>query len=297
MIVSADKMAYDEQMATFSVHAVNLSTYSLGETDKIVTMFSAEQGLIRAVAKGARKPGAKIGGRAEPLNINRYLIAKGRNLDIITQSESIGSFPQLRHDLTRLSFALYFAELTQSFGQGLHEESATFFEYLGLALSGMADSENDPVLLSLEFELHLLERLGYKPELTVCIACSEPMTEYRLAIFHHDSGGLICTSCHRGKNQESVQEHFSFEYGEDAQDNAVLQERKYRPYAGHVTTHITPLVWKKLVMMSSGLKHEHPETNASEGMTRANQAARKLIQTYLEHRGSRRMKALDLIDA
>jgi recombinational DNA repair protein (RecF pathway) len=67
------KMAYDEQMATYSVHAVNLSTYSLGETDKIVTMFSAERGLIRAVAKGARKPGAKIGGRFEPLNINQYL--------------------------------------------------------------------------------------------------------------------------------------------------------------------------------------------------------------------------------
>jgi DNA repair protein RecO (recombination protein O) len=289
-------MAYDEQMATYSVHAVNLNTYSLGETDKIVTMFSAERGLIRAVAKGARRPGAKIGGRSEPLNINRYLLAKGRNLDIITQAESIGSFPRLRHDLTRLSFALYFAELTQSFGQGLSEESAAFFEYLGLSLSRIADSDEDPVLLSLEFELHLLGQLGYKPELTICIACAEPMTEYRLAIFHHDSGGLVCSDCHRGKNQNSVQEYFSFEYGEGAQSNAVLQERKYKPYAGHVTTHITPLVWKRLVMMSSGLRHDESQTNVSESLTRANQAARRLIQTYLEHRSSRRMKALDLID-
>lgn len=283
-------------MATYSVHAVNLSTYPLGETDKIVTMFSAERGLIRAVAKGARKPGAKIGGRSEPLNINRYLLAKGRNLDIITQAESVGSFPSLRHDLTRLSFSLYFAELTQTFGLGLSDESAPFFEYLGLSLSRMADSDRDPILSSLEFELHLLDQLGFKPELSFCIACGEPMTEYRLAIFHHDSGGLVCSHCHGGKNQESVQEHFSFEYGEGAQSNAILQERKYKPYAGHVTTHITPLVWKKLVLMSSGLYHDQPETSSSESMVRANQAARKLIQTYLEHRGSRRMKALDLID-
>jgi len=40
-----------------------------------------------------------------------------------------------------------------------------------------------------------------------------------------------------------------------------------------------------------------PETTASESMIRANQAARRLIQTYLEHRSSRRMRALDLIDA
>jgi hypothetical protein len=93
-----------------------------------------------------------------------------------------------------------------------------------------------------------------------------------------------------------VQEYFSFEYGEGAQSNAVLQERKYKPYAGHVTTHITPLVWKRLVMMSSGLRHDESQTNVSESLTRANQAARRLIQTYLEHRSSRRMKALDLID-
>ena len=73
-------------------------------------LFSRERGIHRAVAKGARKPGTKMGGKSEPLNINRLLLSKGKSLDIITQCESIESFGALRKDFARLSYALYFAD-------------------------------------------------------------------------------------------------------------------------------------------------------------------------------------------
>src|SRR5580704_11965922 len=115
-------------MPTYTVTGINIATFNLGESDKLITIFSSERGLIRAVAKGARKPGAKVAGRAEPLNVNKLLLATGRSLDIITQAESIETFPKLRQNLVRLSFALYYAELTQHFGPGLCEENEAHFD-------------------------------------------------------------------------------------------------------------------------------------------------------------------------
>jgi len=64
-------------MPTFSLTGINVGTFNLGEADRIVTFFSRERGLHRAVAKGARRPGTKLAGKSEALNINRMLLAKG----------------------------------------------------------------------------------------------------------------------------------------------------------------------------------------------------------------------------
>jgi DNA repair protein RecO (recombination protein O) len=285
-------------MATYSIHAVNLATFNLGETDKIVTMFSAERGLVRAVAKGARKPGAKIAGRSEPLYVNKMLLGKGRNLDIITQVESIASFSNLRNDLDKLAYGLYYAELTLHFGQDLSEASADYFDHLCRALSLLADSGEEPLLLSLRFEMQLLERLGIKPELDVCVGCRDPLTEYRLSFFHHDSGGIVCDRCFSGRDRVAVQEKLIFDYGEDAPQNPALRSRVRSPYAGSPGTHITPMVWKRLVLtakVDTESVSAYGESAPTQSITAANAAARRLVQGYLEYKAGRRMRALDLL--
>ncbi len=182
-------------MATFSLTAINVGTFNLGEADKIITLFSREKGIHRAVAKGARKPGAKIAGKAELLNVNKLLLAKGKNLDIITQSESIETYPNLRHDLKRLTYAFYYAELTQVFGLELTEESARYFDRLTLSIGLMAASGRDPALLCLEFEFALLELLGIRPELNHCVSCRDALNERNISAFNHELGGLLRQKC------------------------------------------------------------------------------------------------------
>ncbi|HEY9684619.1 MAG TPA: DNA repair protein RecO [Oculatellaceae cyanobacterium] len=285
-------------MATYGLHAVNLGTFNLGETDKIVTMFSAERGIVRAVAKGARKPGAKIAGRSEPLYVNKLLLAKGRNLDIITQVEGIASFSSLRNELEKLSYGLYYAELTLHFGQDLSEASADYFDHLCRSLSLLAESGDDPLLLTLRFEMQLLERLGIKPELDVCVGCRDPLTEYRLSFFHHDSGGIICDRCFSGRDRVTVQEKLIFDYGEDAPQNPALRDRARSPYAGAAGTHVTPMVWKRLVLSSkvdSEAGGSFGQASTTPSVVAANAAARRLVQGYLEYKAGRRMRALDLL--
>lgn len=265
-------------MPTYSLTAITIGTFALGESDKILTLFSSERGTVRAVAKGARKPGTKISGRSDVLSVNKLLIAKGKSLDIITQAESVESFRQLRTDLQRLSYSLYYAELTQQFGQSLDEESDLWFEFILQSLRAQNELKGDPALLCLEFELQLLDLLGYKPELDACVVCRSPLTEYTLAVFHYDLGGVVCERCFSQKKK--VRET------DEAFDPAFMR--------GSNSTHLTPLVWKRLVLATQTPGEMH-DMNAPQNVIRANQAARRIAQSYIEYRAGRRMKSLDLI--
>ncbi len=254
-------------MPTYSVNAINVGSFNLGESDKIITLFSAERGLIRAVAKGARKPGAKIGGRAELLAVNRLLLANGRSLDIITQAESIETFKGLRNDLTRLSYALYYAELTSHLGQGVSGETELYFELLVNALRQLSSPQSNPAYLCLIFQLSLLHLLGLKPELDSCVICRKRLAEYDLSVFHHDLGGTICDRCFTSEDRKSS--YF---------------------------TYLTPLVWKKLILAGSASFTDNPFVSAqSELIEKTIMAARHLLETYIEHRCGRKMNALALI--
>lgn len=272
-------------MPTYTVHAINIGSFALGETDKVITLFSAERGILRAVAKGARKPGSKIAGRADVLNVNKLLLATGRTFEIISQAETIDTFPKLRQDLVRLSYGLYYAELTQHFGQGLGDESESFFEHLCWSLGQQAQAEEEAASLSLTFELYLLEQLGYKPEVDYCVNCREPLTDYKIALFHYEMGGIVCETCVTDERRVRVAER-------DTRSTSSLGSAHY---AGAQALHITPLVWKRLVLARSGAGGQDHQNSTAAHLIRANQAARRVVQGYIEHRAGKRMKALDLI--
>ena len=62
-----------------------LRTHRLGETDRILTLLLQGRGKVRAVAKGVRRPGSRIGGRVEPFSHVDLELHEGRSLDIVRQ--------------------------------------------------------------------------------------------------------------------------------------------------------------------------------------------------------------------
>ncbi|CAN5620339.1 hypothetical protein BH11CYA1_BH11CYA1_18810 [soil metagenome] len=290
-------------MSTFSLTAINVGTFNLGEADKIITLFSRERGMHRAVAKGARKPGAKIAGKAELLNVNSMLLAKGKNLDIITQCESIETYPNLRHDLTRLTYALYYAELTQVFGQGLTEECVRYFECLTLSIGLMAASGRDPALLCLEFEFALLEMLGIRPELNYCVSCRDGLNERNISAFNHELGGLLCQKCFykiraMASSSQAPQVH------EEAALSLKAEQRFEAIDHQRSNIYVTPLVWKRMVLARIGSDNINIDvaenaTELSEGkdanLKMATTAARRVMHAYIEYKAGRRFRALDLL--
>ena len=69
-----------------------LRTQKLGEADRIVTVLTRRHGKVRAVAKGVRRTKSKFGSRLEPFSHVDLQLYTGRNLDIVSQAESIRSY-------------------------------------------------------------------------------------------------------------------------------------------------------------------------------------------------------------
>ena len=82
---------------SFVTEAINLKSYPLNDDDSIVVMFSKTKGLIRAVAKGAKRPKSKLGARIQMFVANHLMLLEGRNLDTIAQAESVNTFSKIRN--------------------------------------------------------------------------------------------------------------------------------------------------------------------------------------------------------
>lgn len=103
-------------MQNFTTNAINLKSYNLSETDKIIVMYSKDKGIIKGVAKGAKKTTSKLGGRMDMLVANRLMLHKGRNLDTICQAQAINTFKNTRNDMDKLFYSIYCSEVVHSFG-------------------------------------------------------------------------------------------------------------------------------------------------------------------------------------
>jgi DNA repair protein RecO (recombination protein O) len=164
----------------------------LGEADLIVTFFTRENGKLQAVAKGARKNSSKLVGHLEPLTQVNLSLARGRNLDIVTQAQVVTNFPPLKDHLDAITKGLYLAELVDGFGS----ESQPNLALYQLALDTLHNIAGDPDsdLPLRYFELRLLQASGLMPELYHCVECRNPLQENRHR-FSPNVGGVLCLDC------------------------------------------------------------------------------------------------------
>jgi DNA repair protein RecO (recombination protein O) len=164
----------------------------LGEADRLLTVYTPESGKLRLLAKGIRKPRSRKAGHLELFTRTELLVARGRNLDIITQAQTIDPYRALRSDLWRMSNACYVVELVDAFGEE-QAENGPLYLLLSSALEWICTSSDLP--LTLRFvELSLLGLVGYRPQLFQCVHCSTPL-EPIANFFSAEDGGMLCPAC------------------------------------------------------------------------------------------------------
>ena len=173
-----------------------LKTIDFGETDRILTLLTRHFGKVSVVAKGIRKPTSRLAGHAEPLTHATYQLARGRNLDVLTGAESRALYRALREDLNGIAAGWYIAELADRFSLE-KSPSAPLFDLVESALRHLAGG-HAPALVCRWFDLHLLDRTGFRPELGRCVQCATPATETTNA-WIVDAGGLVCATCAPGE--------------------------------------------------------------------------------------------------
>jgi DNA repair protein RecO (recombination protein O) len=176
----------------YRTEAIVLRRTDFGEADRLLTAFTPDRGKLRIIAKGARKPTSRKSGHVELFSHSQFLVAVGRELDIITQAETLEPFVPLREDLMRTTYAYYLAELADAF-TAERDENRPLFELLKDALGWLCTAGDLP-LLARYYELHLLGLAGYQPQLFVCGSCKEqlmPEANYLSAA----DGSVFCRKC------------------------------------------------------------------------------------------------------
>jgi DNA repair protein RecO (recombination protein O) len=176
----------------YQTEAVVIKKIKLGEADRILTLYTRDHGKIEAVAKGIRRPKSKMAGHLELLTYSQLRLARGRNLDTITGSQTIEAFQPLKNDFWLTSCGLYTAELVNQFNPE-RNANQPMFELLLDTLSRLSKAENTELTLRY-FELHLLDLSGYRPQLYECVACRTELKPVANA-FCSAAGGILCPNC------------------------------------------------------------------------------------------------------
>ncbi|MGB5951378.1 MAG: DNA repair protein RecO [Ornithinimicrobium sp.] len=172
--------------------AIVLRTHKLGEADRIVTLLTRGRGKVRAVAKGVRRTRSKFGARVEPGMVVDVQCYEGRNLDTITQAESLASYGDtISRDYEAWTAANAMLELCDQL-LNEHEVAARQFVLLAGALAALAEADHPPRMVLDSFLLRTMAIAGWAATFSDCARCGAPGPHRG---FNVQTGGAVCPVC------------------------------------------------------------------------------------------------------
>ena len=180
------------------VDAVVLRHSDYGEADRMLTLFTRQRGKMRVIAKGARKIASRKAGHIEPFTHVRLQLAKGKEMFLVTQADTVDAYLPLREDLILTGQAAYVLELLDRFSYEDEIEHPSTFRLLTETLTRLASTPEAAIWLILRYyEMRLLDHVGFRPQLFECANCGRAI-QAEDQFFSFSAGGAICPRCGRG---------------------------------------------------------------------------------------------------
>lgn len=184
--------------ATVKTEAVVLRSIRYGEADRILHLYSRDRGRIGAIAKGARKPKSRFGGRLEPFFRLDLMLHEGRSdLMTVTGVTTVDGYPRLRSDGAAIGAGARACDAVLRLLDAAEPNPPAYnllCRYLEL-LDAPGDPRAAALEVALSFRLKLALVAGFAPELASCARCGEAE---HLAGFSGAAGGVVCGSCEAG---------------------------------------------------------------------------------------------------
>lgn len=180
-------------MRNYKTKGVVLKSMKLGEADKIVTIFTEEQGKVAAVAKGVRRTKSRFGARLESFTNLELVIHNGKSgLDTIIQADIRDSYPGLVQSLERINYGYAMLELVDKLTPDRQPEPK-IYQMLAAALGCLDATPADSRLILIAFDLKLLTITGFLPNLAACVVCNTKTKPVER--FSPEQGGMLCGGC------------------------------------------------------------------------------------------------------
>lgn len=176
-------------------YVLNINGY--GEADKLVTLYSQDLGRFTAIAKGALKSKQRFVNKLEPYSQLRLFYQPPRTtsgLFFLQEAELLHAHLPLREDHRRYIAACHFAELILHFTRELDPDPELYL-LLSWTLTNLS-SAHYPPQISVFALVHLLDILGYRPDLHACGQCHQPVHTPRSYLLLPGNGTLLCNTCH-----------------------------------------------------------------------------------------------------
>ncbi len=180
-------------MSLYRDEAIVLRTHKLGEADRIVTLLTRQHGKVRAVGKGVRRTTSRFGSRLEPFMHGDLQLSTGRNLDIVTQAETIGPYGRaLAGDYSLYTVGTVMLETAERLVDAEHEPALQQYWLLVGGVRALATRERAPGLVLDSYLLRAFAVAGWAASFHDCARCGEPGPHHA---FNVQSGGAVCPSC------------------------------------------------------------------------------------------------------
>jgi DNA repair protein RecO (recombination protein O) len=185
-------------MGLVETEAIVLRTYKLAEADKIAICLTREAGVVRGVARGARRLKSRYGASLEPFThiALSYFEKEGRDLVTLSRAEILHSHFGLARQPEVFAALEYMGELAIEFAPP-HQQDEKLFRMVRACLSALTETEAaDLSGVVRYYEMWMLKLAGFLPDLRVCINCRGELQ--RGQVYLSAEGALRCAVCTGG---------------------------------------------------------------------------------------------------
>lgn len=160
------------------------------DADKILTVLTPDRGRLSVIARGARRKGSRVAAACQLLAYSEMTLYEKGRWTMLDAADTIELFDGLRQDLTALSLAAYFAELTEAVSDG---SGGDVLPLLLNALYALSALKKPPQLVKPAFQFRLMALAGYEPMADGCALCGAPQPENPMLDVVH--GVVHCGKC------------------------------------------------------------------------------------------------------
>lgn len=185
-------------MALITTNALCLRKVDFSETSQILTLLTDKQGIVGAIAKGAKREKSSVGGPLDLMclyNVSLYDRSRRGTLSILAQADLLDFFPDSRADFQRFMAVESIRELLLSIEVGPADAPAVML----LAVRAMRQSGHEPHAARARFAWGLLRVLGVEPAVTHCVLSGAEPSGKVAVNFSLGEMGLVAPPHHEGR--------------------------------------------------------------------------------------------------
>lgn len=181
-------------MEEIKIKGIVLKSVDFGDSDKLVTIFSAEKGILTAKARGVKKPKAKLAFAAQPFAFVEFILFRQGDFFSIKTATSIDQFFDITLDFDRYILMLSILEIISKTMKQNAPDPEVFLLLLS-ALEAAVYKNANPMLVFIKFMIELMKLLGFEINFLSCASCDCEISEPYA--FSFDLGGMLCKKCQR----------------------------------------------------------------------------------------------------